>query len=129
MPLDTDEMPEGVIRRPDQPSHYMAIKPVPRTVRIYLGERLLVRSTRALRVMETGKQVYDPMIYVPVEDIWAPLDLIDKSTHCPLKGDASYFGLDGEELAWGYDAAFDFAAALIGHRAFWPDKVRVVEGD
>ena len=128
MPLDTENMPEDVIRNPENEKHYMAIKPIERRIEIYHGDTLLVRSNRALRVLETGRKVYDAMIYVPVEDIWSPLDQTEKSTHCPLKGDASYFELNGEELAWGYDKALDFAEVLKGHRAFWPDKVRVVEG-
>ena len=129
MSTDTATLPEGVIRNPGNANHFMALNPIPRTIKVFHGEPLLARSARAIRVMETGKSVYDPVIYIPLADIWAPLEEVERTTHCPLKGDASYFTLDGEELAWGYDKALEFAAALKGHRAFWPDKVRVVEGD
>ena len=116
------------IHNPSEPRHFMAIKPVERRVRIFQGERLLADTTRAVRVIEVGRGVYDPSVYIPAEDVSAPLEPTEKSTHCPLKGDASYFALDGEELAWAYDAPFDFAQELAGRRAFWASKVRIEEG-
>jgi len=52
-----------------------------------------------------------------------------KSTHCPLKGDASYFSVDGSgaPIAWSYEVAFDLAKVINGRVAFYPDKVTVEE--
>ena len=51
-----------------------------------------------------------------------------RSTHCPFKGDASYFTLkDGSAEAanavWSYEAPFPAVAEIAGHLAFYPDKV------
>lgn len=117
------------IRNPSNPGHLMVLKPVNRRVRIYTGDTLLADSTRALRVIEVGKSLYDPVVYVPGDDLVADFEQLEKSTHCPLKGDASYFALNGEELGWAYENSIEVASAIKGHYAFWPQKTRLVEGE
>ena len=51
-------------------------------------------------------------------------------THCPYKGDASYFSIDGggihiRDAAWSYEHPYPAVAEISGHLAFYPDKVRV----
>ena len=118
------------IHNPAEPRHFMRIKPLPRRQRIRLGDDVVADSVDALRVLEVGKDVYDPVIYVPAGDVRAPLRRNQRTTHCPLKGDAAYFDLldaDGhvrqEGFAWTYDKPFDFAAALAGYVAFFPGNV------
>ena len=120
---------EGAIRNPANPNHLMVVRPVRRTVRVYVNGALIAETRNALRVMEMGKSLYDPAIYVPASDISADLKPVDKTTHCPLKGDAGYVTLDGEEIAWTYDRPLKTSRQLAGHFAFWPDKVRIAEGD
>jgi len=122
-------LPADAIRNPANPAHFMVIKPVNRRIRVYAGETLLADSTNAIRVMETGRTVYDPVVYVPKPDLAASLENIDKSTHCPIKGDAAYVGLNGKEVGWSYPDPLPFAIALKDRHAFWPDKVRLVEGE
>ena len=75
-----------------------------------------------MRLLEVGRKAYAPQYYIPREDISAALVRTDKSTHCPLKGDASYFSIvdaeGGEEIGWAYESPFDFASPLAGHIAF-----------
>ncbi|MES0812121.1 DUF427 domain-containing protein [Roseibium sp. SCPC15] len=120
---------ETAIRNPDNPDHLMVIKDVPRRVRIYAGDTLLADSVNALRVIEIGKAVYDPVIYVPQSDLVAEFTPVDKSTFCPIKGDASYVARDGDEIAWVYKSPISMASRLASHFAFWPAKVRLVEGE
>ena len=116
------------IHNPDNDAHFMRIKPVAGTVLVSRGGTTLASSTHAIRVMETGRDVYDPVIYVPLTDVSEALrPVADKSTHCPLKGDASYFGLDGEEIAWTYDRPLDRARELAGHVGFYANKVVIEE--
>lgn len=117
------------IRNPDDPNHMMVIKSAPRRMRVFAGDTLLADSTSALRVMELGKSVYDPVIYFPQEDIVAPLEAVEKSTYCPIKGDASYVSLAGEEVGWVYEDPIQMTSQLKGHHAFWPSKTRLVEGE
>lgn len=120
---------QGAIRNPANPNHLMVIRPVPRTVSVHVGGTLIAQTQDALRVMEMGKSLYDPAIYVPASDVLVTLDPVDKSTHCPLKGDASYVSFNGEEIAWSYDRPLEGSRQLAGHFAFWPNKVRITEGD
>ena len=51
----------------------------------------------------------------------------DHRTHCPFKGDASYFSLkDGPENAvWSYEQPYDEMMAIKERLAFYPDKVEI----
>ncbi|MEO9530911.1 DUF427 domain-containing protein [Roseibium sp.] len=120
---------DTAIRNPDNSAHLMVIKDVPRRVRIFSGDMLLADSRNALRVLEIGKSFYDPVIYVPESDLKARFGTIDKATHCPIKGNAGYVALEGVEIGWVYRTPIVMAERLEGHYAFWPEKVRVVEGD
>ena len=117
------------IHNPDDPRHFMRVKPIPGTVRIFCGGRVLAESNAALRVTEVAGDVLDPMIYFPSEDVRAALEAVEgKTTHCPLKGDASYFALEGAQpIAWSYGAPFGFANQIAGYIAFYPDEVIVEE--
>jgi len=120
---------DGAIRNPGNDDHFMAIKPVNRRIRIYRGDCLIADTMDAVRVLEMFGKVYDPVVYVPPGDLKQALQPVDKSTRCPLKGEAAYFAFDGEEIGWSYLDPFEFSKALTGRHAFWPDKVRVVEGE
>ena len=119
----------GAIVNPSNPKHFMVLNPVQQRVRIYAGDDLLADTTRAVRLIEVGQTIYNPALYVPADDLCVRLESQDKSTHCPLKGDASYHGFKGDEIAWSYEAPLEFAAALKGLLSFWASKVRIVEGD
>ncbi len=117
------------IRNPKDPNHLMVIKPVTRNIRVFAGETLLAKTTNAIRVMEVGRGVYDPVIYVPENSLQSPFSELSKSTHCPIKGDASYVAIGGDEIGWVYKTPLQMSIQLKNHYAFWPDKVRIVEGN
>jgi uncharacterized protein (DUF427 family) len=116
-----------------------AVEPCLRRVRIELGGRLVVDSTRALEVLETS---HPPVIYVPLADV-APGVLEPsrrRTTWCEFKGTAHYYDAgDREAAAWGYATPAAGYEALTGHVAFYPgrmdacfldeERVRAQEGD
>ncbi|MBS0331416.1 MAG: DUF427 domain-containing protein, partial [Proteobacteria bacterium] len=58
----------------------------------------------------------------------------DRGTHCPYKGDASYFTLhmDGqfaENGVWTYETPFPAMEQIAGRLAFYPDRIEVYEVD
>lgn len=60
------------------------------------------------------------------------LSKTDHSTHCPWKGDASYYSIhaDGKELenaAWYYAQTKDKAERIRNHVAFYKGKVTVTK--
>ena len=46
-------------------------------------------------------------------------------THCPFKGDASYFSFKSgpENAVWSYEQPYDELVAIKERLAFYPDKV------
>lgn len=116
------------IHNPDNDAHFMRVKPVKAKVKVTRGGVPLAETSNALRVIENGRDMYDPVLYIPQADVTGPLKSVEgKSTHCPLKGDASYFTLDGEEIAWTYDRPFEWSEELRGHVAFYAGKVVIEE--
>lgn len=121
-------MIDTTIHNPRNTAHFARIKPVGGRVRILKRGAVLADSVTASRVMENGRDLYDPVLYIPQADVQAALSAVaGKSTHCPLKGDASYFSLDGEEIAWTYDRPLEGSAVLEGLVAFYADKVVIEE--
>ncbi|KPD12607.1 DUF427 domain-containing protein [Phaeobacter sp. 11ANDIMAR09] len=93
------------------------------------GGAVLGESTRALELDEDG---HDPVIYFPREDIAvAFLDPSDKTTHCPLKGDATYYSIANKSsvtknTVWSYENPNDEVAEIKGYLAFHlSDSVKV----
>jgi uncharacterized protein (DUF427 family) len=80
---------------------------------------------------EKGGKSYPPVIYFPREDVAAEnLQPTDHHSHCPIKGEASYFTVttDSKALvnaAWSYPQPRPQAAAVKNYVAFYPDKVTV----
>lgn len=134
MPHPEVTLVETAIHNPAEPRHFMRLKPVEGRVRILRDGEVLADSAAALRVLEVGRDLYDPTLYIPVGDVRAALAKTAKSTHCPIKGDAVYFDLvDAEggtlqpEIAWSYPEPIAFAAGLSGRIAFYARHVTIEE--
>ena len=73
------------------------------------------------------------MHYVPREDTnMALLARTERTTHCPYKGNASYFNITAngksiENSIWSYEAPFPAMTEIAGRLAFYPDKVTIEE--
>ncbi|WP_298261544.1 DUF427 domain-containing protein [uncultured Litoreibacter sp.] len=82
-------------------------------------------------VVELQEGDLAPVLYVPRADLaMAFFDKTDTSSHCPHKGDASYYTLQAKsgpikDAAWSYEAPLDGLEAIAGHLAFYTDKVTV----
>lgn len=92
---------------------------------VYEGTTL-AQSSVAIIVHEQG---HHPVSYFPRQDVrLEALTAIDHSTHCPRKGDASYFAVgdvDGLVVAWSYEAPIPIARLLKDYVAFYSDKVEL----
>src|SRR5262249_14167929 len=112
------------------PDHPITIAPNPKRVRVLLGGEVVAETTRALTLREAS---YTPVQYIPRADArMALLAKTDRSTHCPYKGDASYYtveagGRRAENAVWSYEAPFPAMAEIAGHLAFYPDRVDAIE--
>jgi len=94
------------------------------------GGAILGESTDALELNEGD---YKPVIYFPRKDIaMAFLDTSEHSSHCPHKGDASYFSIQTkstvlENAVWSYEAPIGSVAQIKSYLAFDPALVTVEE--
>lgn len=107
---------------------HIKIRPASGTWVVRAAGAVLGESTRALELTEGD---YPPVIYFPRDDLsMVFLDPSDTTSHCPFKGDASYFDIEAKsgtikEAAWSYEAPKDDVAQISGYIAFYPSKVTV----
>ena len=119
----------------EHPQHRIEIDAAPVGIRVTLHGEVLAQTTRGLNLREGN---YPAVVYVPRDDVnMERLTPSDLSTHCPFKGDASYFRFQArspensqqdsasKEVAWSYETPFDQMAAIRGHLAFYSDRVTV----
>jgi uncharacterized protein (DUF427 family) len=109
------------------PTHRIETKAAEQHVRvIFRGEA--IADTRDAVELKEGS--YPAVYYIPRKDVKMDrLARTSHSTHCPFKGDASYFSLkDGPENAvWSYEQPFDEMTVIKDHLAFYPNKVDAIE--
>lgn len=104
-----------------------------RRMRASFAGETIVDSRRAKLLHEHG---HLPMLYFPEAEV--RMDLLeptDHSTHCPFKGDASYWSVRvgdrvAENAVWGYPEPLEDAPPLKGYLAFyWPQMDEWLEED
>jgi uncharacterized protein (DUF427 family) len=106
----------------DAPAHRIFFADHPRRLRALVGDRVVLDSTAGKLLHETG---YLPVAYVPLADF--DHDLLERtqhSTHCPFKGDASYWTVRaGDEVrqnaVWAYEDPLPEAPWLKGYAALY----------
>ncbi|WP_436775318.1 DUF427 domain-containing protein [Yinghuangia sp. YIM S09857] len=98
-------------------------------VTVAIGGRVVAESRRPVLVHETGMPV---RYYLPPEDVaMDALEPTDTRTHCPFKGDASYWSYRDEaghvtsDVAWAYQEPLAEVAAIKGHLCFYGDKADI----
>lgn len=104
-----------------------ALETVGQCVRIVLGDRTIVESNDALRILETS---HPPTIYVPITDV--TLDVLVEASHqsfCEWKGVASYYDVVVEtcrvgRAAWTYPSPRPKYSQLAQHVSFYPSLMQ-----
>ena len=112
------------------PDHPITIEPSAARVRVLFNGAVVADSAHALRLCEAR---YKPVFYIPRAD--ARMELMERTanaTHCPYKGDASYYTIRvGDRLAtdaaWSYESPYLTIAQITEHLAFYPDRVDAIE--
>lgn len=99
-------------------------------VEVLLDGVVVASSDRPVLLEETGLPT---AYYFPRGDIEADIRGIDLSTHCPFKGDASYWTIEvgdktHDAIAWSYEDPKDGAEEIAGHLAFFADRAEIVVG-
>ena len=110
--------------------HPIEIRTEPRCVRVLAGGQIIAETKRALSLREAS---YPAVLYIPREDAQMALFThTDNATHCPYKGDASYYTIKvgdraAENAIWSYETPFPAMKEIEGHLAFYPNRVDAIE--
>jgi uncharacterized protein (DUF427 family) len=97
--------------------HALYLEESPKRVRVMFNGETVADSRKAKLLHEAGLL---PVYYFPMEDV--RMDLLeetDHTTHCPFKGDASYWSVRvgarvAENAVWGYPEVLEGAPPLSG---------------
>jgi class 3 adenylate cyclase/uncharacterized protein (DUF427 family) len=117
---DVDTLAAG----PPAPAHEgyrLSIEPDPRRIRAVFQGETIADSSNVLVMHETRLA---PVFYFPRADV--RMDLMvnsDRNTHCPFKGNASYWAIrvgekSVEDAAWSYETPYDESSGVEGYVAF-----------
>ncbi len=112
------------------PDHPITLEPSRQRVRAAFQSHVIADTEDAVILREAN---YPAVYYIPISDVeMGYLAKTDHSTHCPYKGDASYWsifmdGVVAENAVWGYEDPYPSVSAINGRIAFYPDKVEVYE--
>jgi uncharacterized protein (DUF427 family) len=108
-----------------RPEHRIDTKPAGVRVQVKFKGELIADSRNALAMKEGD---YPVVYYVPRADVkMERLARTSHRTHCPFKGDASYYSIANgpENAVWSYEQPYDEMTPIEGLLAFYPDKVEI----
>jgi uncharacterized protein (DUF427 family) len=114
------------------PQHRVETRPAALHVRVTYEGEVIADTREAVELHESvgeGKKTVAPVVYyIPRKDV--KMDRLQRTahrTHCPFKGDASYFSVAGgpENAVWSYETPYDEMLAIRERLAFYPDKFEI----
>ncbi len=114
------------------PEHPITLTANPKRVRVLYQDHLIADTGGALTLKEAD---YPPVQYIPRDDATMMfLARSDRKTHCPYKGEASYYNIvrDGvitENAVWSYEDPYPAMALIKDYLAFYPNQVEIEELD
>jgi uncharacterized protein (DUF427 family) len=121
------KQPAGTFNfEPPPPGRALYLEPTPKRIRVEVGGVTIADSRRAMMLHESGQQ---PIYYFSPDDVRADvLAPSDRHTHCPKKGDASYYTINagGEVVkdgAWYYPDPLPGAPPIQGLIAFYFNRM------
>jgi len=112
------------------PDHPITIARNGGRVRVSFAGKTIAETANALTLKEAS---YPPVFYIPRADAdMSALTPTAHHTHCPYRGDASYFtitvgGRTAENAVWSYEQPFPAVAEIKEHLAFYPNRVDKIE--
>lgn len=108
------------------PAHVLLWEDSPRRVRVQFGGEMIADTFHPKLLHETGLL---PVYYLPEQSLRKDLlEPTEHHTHCPFKGDASYWsvragGRTAENAVWSYPRPLEGAPPLSGYYAFYWDRM------
>ena len=108
--------------------HEIVVAPRQGRVQVRFAGQVVVDTTSALTLTEGTMR---PVLYLPRKDaVMSAFEPTTRHTHCPFKGEASYFtlkaeGREAQNAVWTYETPLPGVSAIAGHLAFYPDQVEI----
>ena len=105
------------------PLSHIVTRRAGKRVRVTVNGEVIADSREAVELKEGN---YPVAYYLPRQDVrMERLERTSHTTHCPFKGDASYFSIvNGPANAvWSYERPYDEMTDIKDLLAFYPDKV------
>ena len=113
------------------PGHRITTGPAGVRVQVTFNGEIIADTRDAVRMDEAmeGSTVAPAVYYIPRKDV--KMDRLARTshhTHCPFKGEASYFSLRNgpENAVWSYEQPYDEMMAIKELLAFYPDRVDAI---
>jgi uncharacterized protein (DUF427 family) len=112
--------------------HPIRLEAATRRWRAFFSAHVFADTDDALILREAE---LPPVVYFPRKDVAMEyMGRTDRVTHCPYKGDASYYtlSLDGdvaENVAWSYEQPMEAVGEIAWRIAFYADRVEVYSVD
>lgn len=108
------------------PGYRVELVPCLKRLRVVFAGHTIAETTQAVTLRETARV---PVYYFPRTDV--RFDLLapsDQHSHCPFKGDASYWSIvigqrRRNNAVWAYPAPYQEVAELVDYVAFYWDRV------
>ncbi len=110
-------------QHPDYDVHF---EPCPKRLRVMFNGEVVADTTRAQYLRETK---HLPVYYFPMGDVRRDLLIAtNHSSHCPFKGDASYWTVkvgdrEAENAVWSYNQPYPEVAEIKDYLAFYWDRM------
>ena len=108
----------------------MVVTPCVERIRVEHDGTWIADTKRAI-VLHEGRRL-PQVYYIPIEDVRAEyLRKTDTQTHCPFKGNASYWsiqvgGVTTDDAVWGYEDPYAEGEVLRGYVAFDQSKIGAI---
>ena len=110
------------------PEHPVTLEREGKRVKVTFAGDTIADSNDVITLHEAN---YPPVYYLPRRDV--KMNLLTPTahhTHCPFKGDASYFTIAGagagENAVWSYEQPYDEVLDIKDRLAFYPNKVDAI---
>jgi uncharacterized protein (DUF427 family) len=108
------------------PGYAISFEPCAKRLRVMFNGETVADSTD-VRLMHESRHI--PVYYFPRADVRAELlSATDHGSHCPFKGDASYWTVaagdkTAENAVWSYEDPYDEVAHIKDYMAFYWDRM------
>ena len=108
------------------PAHTIELEPHIGTAKVLWKGKVIAESTQAVKLLE---RKHNAVFYFPKDDVRMDLmERTDHATHCPYKGEASYWTLrDGDDVAenavWAYESPIEAVSGIESLTAFYLDEM------